>query len=153
MPFPPIPTKAIDLLALELYRLVHHVGSRDDVPGRWDRDPELQDQYRRLAVATLGKVGAGCVILPVPIEVRVEWAAWSIGGVPQVPDVIRYSSAQHPSRESAETSGREKVGQFGITGYRIVRREHHVFAPDTGFATLTTQWCDDPEPGTAPAAP
>src|SRR5690349_5355927 len=129
MPFPPIPTKAIDLLALELYRIATAVQQNGYRPGQWDRDDALQERYRRTARALIGKVGAVAVVLPVPVDVRVEWGVWWTG---DDPDGIRAEEFGLSSRALAESVAHHRLGLYGITGYRIVRREHHEFSADTG---------------------
>lgn len=145
---PPIPSAAINALGLELYRAAMAVapdGHPDAQPGKWDRDWDLRTRYVLAARTMLNHIADKVLILPNPAVIDVEYGVWWHG---EDRDGIRLAQAQYTSRESAVRQADKRVGEYGITGYRVVRREHHRYAiqNDYGLDVITTEWVDDPEP-------
>lgn len=139
----PIPDAAIDAVALELYRLTLALAT-DPVPlpliGRWDRDTGLRQRYRQAATSVLNTAARQALILPPPAEVRAEWGIWWHAGNP---DGIALSECHFGSRGRAVTRAESRIGEYGITSYTIVRRDHYIW--DTGnLASLSTDWRKDP---------
>lgn len=81
-------------------------------------------------------------LLPAPTEVRVEYAAWCHG---EDRNGIRLDQDRFASRAQAVAWSDEQIGRYGITGYRVMRREHHIFAEDASFASASTYWVEDTE--------
>lgn len=151
MSAPPLPAAAV---ARELVRLVAAVapGHPDTRVGRWDRDPDLQDRYAEAARRVLAAAAADhALILPTPDETRTEYGVWWHAGDPARPgytDAIRTSEYHFASRAAAVERARKRIGQYGITGFTIVRREHQTWNdPDNPLVALSSNWTPDPDPG------
>ncbi len=145
---PPLPSAAINALALELYRLAMAVtpdGHPDAQPGQWDRNWDLRTRYVLAARAMLRNVADHALILPRPAKVSVEYAVWWHGGDPAA---IRLDERQFSSRERAARRAEERIGEYGIVGYRIVSREHHLYEIEdgSGLDSITTDWVESPQP-------
>lgn len=143
---PRFPDGVIDAVGLELYRLALSLNPGlvpASVIGRWDHDTDLQQRYREAARSVLRVVTDKAMIIPEPDETRYEWGIWWHSGDL---DGIVLSKSQFGTRERAVARADSRIGEYGITSYTIVRRQHHLWNSGE-VASLSTDWCKDPDTG------
>lgn len=88
----------------------------------------LLGDYRQNADAVLDALAGR--LLPVQTETRTEWGVWWHAGRP---DGIVLDEYRIGSQMRAERRAKERLGEYGIDGYTIIRREHRQFADDSSW--------------------
>ena len=84
--------------------------------------------------AALDALAAAGRLLPEATQESTEWGVWWHA---TDPEGIVMTDYQHPRREQAERTAKERIGQYGITGYSLVKCEHRRHADGS---TWTSAW-------------
>lgn len=74
---------------------------------------------------------------PVAAETSVEYAVWCYDADPES---IVLSERHFVSVSEAEDWASAHYGRYGVTGHRLMQREHHRYPKGSRFAVSTTDW-------------